>query len=290
MIDSVGIFVNPTKQNWPEVTERIIGFLSKRNKHAVMDPALLSKHPVKGLNKTGSLDDTDMLVSLGGDGTLLNLVGHINNYDLPIVGVNLGGLGFLTEFTPESLFETLDKIIEGEFEIQNRLALRSTLIRNNRKTAEHTALNDVVITHQKLARLIEITAFFDEDYVTTYQADGLIICTPTGSTAYSLSAGGPILEPTLDAILLTPICPHTITNRPILVPGNTNIRIAVPKPNMNATMTIDGQIGVPIQKDDSIEVKRSPKPIRLVKCPKTSFFEVLRNKLGWSGSKGFDKT
>jgi NAD+ kinase len=289
MIDSVGIFVNPTKQNWQEVTERIVGFLSKRNRSAVMDAAFLSKHPVKGVNRTALLDDADMLISLGGDGTLLNLVGHVSNHDLPIVGVNLGGLGFLTEFTPESLFETLDKIIEGEFEIEDRLALRSTLIRNDQRMAEHTALNDVVITHEKLARLIEITAFCDEEYVTTYQADGLIICTATGSTAYSLSAGGPILEPTLDAILLTPICPHTITNRPILVPGNTNIRIALHEPNTNATMTIDGQIGVTIQKDDAIEVKRSPKPIKLVKCPRTSFFEVLRNKLGWSGSKGFDK-
>ncbi len=290
MINTVGIFPNPTKRNWLEVTERIIEFLVRRNKHAAMDPAFLSKHPVKGLRKEGSLDDTDMLISLGGDGTLLNLVGHISNYDLPIIGVNLGGLGFLTEFTPDSLFETLDNVIKGEFEIENRLALRSTLIRDNRKATEHTALNDVVITHEKLARLIDITAFFDEDYVTTYQADGLIICTPTGSTAYSLSAGGPILEPTLDAILLTPICPHTITNRPILVPGDINIRIVLPKPNMNATMTIDGQVGVPIQKDDIIEVRRSPKRIKLVKCPNTSFFEVLRNKLGWSGSKGFDKT
>ena len=289
MIKTVGIFPNPTKQNWLEVTEKIVEFLRRKKTGIAMDPSFLSQHPVKGVDTGSPLADADIIISLGGDGTLLSLVGMLRNYDLPIMGVNLGGLGFLTEFTIDSLFRGLDKVIEDDFTVENRIALQGIVIRNGEKFAEHTALNDVVITHEKLARLITIKAFFDETHITTYQADGLIICTPTGSTAYSLSAGGPIVEPTLDAILLTPICPHTITNRPILVPGDRKIGIVLPESGRGAIMTIDGQTGVAIEKDDVIEVQRSTKRIKLIKSPETSFFGVLRDKLGWSGSKSFDK-
>lgn len=289
MVKTVGIFPNPTKKNWKKVAEDIVEFLHKRKKSVAIDPAFLARHPVKGVDRGRPLDDSDILISLGGDGTLLNLVKSVKNYSLPIIGVNLGALGFLTEFTVDSLFEGLDRVLKGDYTIKKRITLRSVVIRDGRKTAKHVALNDVVITHQKLARLLTITAFFDGTYVTTYQADGLIISTPTGSTAYSLSAGGPIVEPSLDAILLTPICPHTLTNRPIMVPGNRSIRIVLPEPVRDATLTIDGQIGVPLLNGDVIEVKRSPRNVRIVQCPSTSYFSVLRSKLGWSGSKGLDK-
>lgn len=289
MIRTVGIFPNPTKENWRKVTEQVIEFLVKRDKHAVMDASFLAKYPVKGVEDGRSLDDADMVISLGGDGTLLNLIGKLRNHDHPILGVNLGSLGFLTEYTVDTVFDALEKVLDGDFTTQSRITLQGTLIRNDKAVAEHIALNDVVITHENIARLLTIMVYYDEDYVTTYQADGLIVCTPTGSTAYSLSAGGPILMPTLDAILLTPICPHTITNRPILVPGDRKIKIVLPEPATGATMTIDGQTGVPIQKGDIIEVERASRTIKLIKCPSTSFFGVLRNKLGWSGSKGFDK-
>ncbi len=290
MIKTVGIFPNPTKQDWLEVTEKIVRFLREKKTDVAMEPSFLSEHPVKGVDTGSPLTDADIIISLGGDGTLLNLVGRIGNCNQPIMGVNLGSLGFLTEFTIDSLFRALDKVIKGDFTVESRITLHSIVTRNGEKIAEHTALNDVVITHEKLARLITIKAFFDETHITTYQADGLIICTPTGSTAYSLSAGGPIVEPTLDAILLTPICPHTITNRPILVPGNRKIEIVLPETGMGAILTIDGQTGVEIEKDDIIEVQRSKKGIKLIQSPETSFFDVLRDKLKWSGSKSFNKS
>jgi len=284
MIKTIGLFPNPTKENWRKVTEKIISFLQKKKTQIVMDPAFLAKYPLEGIKNGASLDDAEIIISLGGDGTLLQLVGSINNYDRPILGVNLGTLGFLTEFTVDSLHEILDKVIKGDFRTQRRIALHSAVIRNNKVAAENIALNDVVIGHEKLARLLSISVFFDEKYVTTYKADGLIVCTPTGSTAYSLSAGGPIVEPTLEAILLTPICPHTITNRPIIIPADKSIRITLPKPGIDAAMTIDGQICVQIKRDDEIEIKQSPKNINLITSSTTSFFGVLQKKLGWNES------
>jgi NAD+ kinase len=231
-----------------------------------------------------------MIIALGGDGTLLKAIRSIKNLKIPIFGVNLGGLGFLTEFTIDTLFNNLGKVIKGDFQVQKRMMLQGNLIRNRKSLVKHIALNDIVISQRDLARLLTMNTYINSEYVTTYQADGLIISTPTGSTAYSLSAGGPIVEPATDAMLLTPICPHTLTNRPILIPANSKLRIELPKPENEVALTIDGQIGIPMKKGDIIEVKRHPKQVRLIKSSESSFFGILRKKLGWGGSKGFDKT
>ena len=288
MINIIGIFPNPTKNNWLTVTSQIVEFLRKRKKRVVMDPEFLSKYPVKGAEADCPFKNSDMIITLGGDGTLLNAIRNIKNYNLPLVGVNLGGLGFLTEFTTETLFRNLEKALSGNYSTYKRTMLQGNLVRNSRVTEKHVALNDVVISQRNLARLLTMNIYINKEYVTTYQADGLIICTPTGSTAYSLSAGGPIVEPTMDAILLTPICPHTLTNRPILIPANSKLRIEFPKPENEVALTIDGQIGILMKKGDAVEVKRHSKQVKLVKSEESSFFSILRKKFGWGGLKGFD--
>jgi NAD+ kinase len=290
MIDTVGIFPNPTKESWGNVAKEIVEHLRAKDVRVAMDPSFLKKHPADGVKADCPLEEANVLISLGGDGTLLNLVGSMKNCDLPIIGVNLGGLGFLTEFTPETVLAALDRVLAGDYEVQERITLTGIVLRNDTIVSEHVALNDVVIGHRELARLLKITVLLDGAQITTYQADGLIVCTPTGSTAYSLSAGGPIVEPTLDAILITPICPHTITNKPIIVPSDRRVRVLLPDPGREAAMTIDGQVSVPIRRGDVIEVRQSETKVKLIKSPTTSFFGVLRNKLGWGGSKNFDNS
>lgn len=286
MIKVAGIIVNPTKKNWLNVTNSLIKFLVKRKRKVVMEPAFLANYPLKNAEGDEFFRTADIIISLGGDGTLLNAIRSIRNFDLPVFGVNLGGLGFLTEFTQQTLFNEIEKVLKNDYEVQKRMMLQGILLRDGKIQEKHVALNDFVISQRDLARLLTINTFVNDEYITTYQADGLIVCTPTGSTAYSLSAGGPIVEPDTDVILMTPICPHTLTNRPILLPPDSKIKIELPQPENEVALTIDGQIGITVRKGDVIELKRYSKYINLIKSSKSSFFQILRKKLGWGGSKG----
>jgi len=223
----------------------------------------------------------DLVIVLGGDGTLLSAARAMGGRQVPLFPVNLGGLGFLTAITVDSLFPDLERAFRGEHRIGKRKLLHAQLVREANVVGEYEALNDVVITKSAIARMIDLDVHVDQMFVCRYKADGLIVATPTGSTAYSLSAGGPIIFPSVASICLTPICPHMLTNRPVIVPDSSVIRIICQAEGDSAFLTIDGQIGEPLQKDDQIICRSSQHTLMLVRPPNMLFFDVLRQKLKW---------
>jgi NAD+ kinase len=239
--------------------------------------------------KTSSRDDlpleSDLIVVLGGDGTLIGMAGRIAQAqrDIPILGVNFGSLGFLTEITLTELYPSLESVLKGTAQIEERMMLRSRTVRGGRVHTDRLALNDVVITKGALSRIIDLSVAIGDLPAMRIRADGLIVASPTGSTAYNLAAGGPILHPAVDALLVTPIAPHMLTNRPIVVPGSANVRV---RPAMDGHdevfVTIDGQSGHPLQADDEIVIVRSERPFRLIRSSTRTYFDVLREKLKWS--------
>jgi NAD+ kinase len=222
-----------------------------------------------------------MLVVLGGDGTLLSVARLTKGRDVPILGVNLGGLGFLSEVTIEEMLPVLEQVLDGNYEIDRRMMLRAQILRQGTCITEESLLNDVVINKSALARILTLEVRVDGDYLTTFQADGLILSTPTGSTAYSLAAGGPIIYPTLSSILLTPICPHTLTNRPIILPVNSTVEVTLRSEQRDAYITLDGQMGLSFLENDVAKIQQSDYTVPLVKSPFKDYFEVLRTKLKW---------
>jgi NAD+ kinase len=223
----------------------------------------------------------DVLVVLGGDGTLLGAARMISGKNVPILGVNAGGLGFLTEITTEELFPVMEKILSGDFRISERCLLQVELNRMGQTMAHHMVLNDAVINKGALNRMIDLETYIGDDYVTTYKADGLIMSTPSGSTAYSLSAGGPIVYPSLDSILITPICPHTLTNRPLLVPDDADVRVQIGSKGGEVYLTFDGRVGLALEDGDSVHLRKAKEVVKLIRSPHRSYFEVLRSKLRW---------
>jgi NAD+ kinase len=223
----------------------------------------------------------DLLVVLGGDGTLLSMARLVGVRGIPILGVNLGALGFLTEIPLEELYITLEEALTGHYQFSERIMLTAHIHRQGERIAEYSVLNDVVINKGALARIIEIETYIDREYVTTYRADGLIISTPTGSTAYSMAAGGPIIFPSLQALVLTPICPHTLTNRPLVVPNGVSIEVILASEKEDVYLTLDGQVGFALRYRDVVEVKSAERSIKLIKSSHRSYYEVLRTKLKW---------
>ena len=222
----------------------------------------------------------DLLLVLGGDGTLLSMARLVGDLGVPILGVNLGGLGFLTALTVDELFPALEAYLGGELVIEERMMLAAKLSRQGERLSEYVALNDIVITKSAMSRIIRLEVAVDEQFATGYRADGLIISTPTGSTAYCLSAGGPIVFPTMDAVVLTPICSHTLTNRPIVLPASQRIEVTLLS-DQDVMLTADGQVGFALRQWDIVEVGRAASRIRLLRFPQKHFFSVLRTKLKW---------
>lgn len=226
-------------------------------------------------------EGADLIIVLGGDGTLLSVSRHGRRKEVPILGVNLGGLGFLTETSVEELPATLSKVLAGDFKISRRTMLDVTVRREKNSIFGVTVLNDAVITKDALARIIDMETYVDDEYLTTYKADGLIFSTSTGSTGYSLAAGGPLLYPSLPNIIVTPICPHMLTNRPVILQENVEVRAQLKSREEKVVLTLDGQIGFPLQYDDEIVIKKSSHVVNLIKSPSRGYFEVLRTKLKW---------
>ncbi|MEK7828167.1 MAG: NAD(+)/NADH kinase, partial [Deltaproteobacteria bacterium] len=218
----------------------------------------------------------------GGDWTMLFTARLIGEKKIPILGVNLGGLGFLTAITMEEIYPVLERVIRDDFETEERMMLNIEIHREGGRASKYTVLNDVVIKSQ-LARLISIEARIDKEYVTTYRADGIIVATPTGSTGYSLSAGGPILYPTIHSIIVAPICPFTLTNRSVVIPDWMTVEILLKADQGNVLLTMDGQVDLPLKGGDVVEVKRAEASTYLVKCPGKSYFDILRERLMWGG-------
>lgn len=227
-------------------------------------------------------DEADMILVLGGDGTFLAGGRLAIGRGIPILGVNLGRLGFLTEVTVEELIPVLEKIKTGKVALETRHLLETRIKRGDELLVEGKVINDIVIAKAAIARLLEVETHVDGNFLALFKADGLIISTPTGSTAYSLAAGGPIVFPTMEAIVLTPICPHSLTHRPLVIPDHFTVSVRVKNPDENATVSLDGHLSHSLQNDEHIEIARSPHHLKVIKSPFKSYFEILKSKLRWA--------
>ena len=226
-------------------------------------------------------EDADLIVSLGGDGTMLGVARFVGQRQVPVLGVNLGSLGYLTEFTKEELFIALEELRVGSFFLDRRMLLDVKLTRGGNVVASHRALNEAVVNFGSPVRMIELECHINGMFVNSFRADGMILATPTGSTAYSLSAGGPIVHPSMSAILLTPICPHTLSNRPVVVPGESVVDLTFPQASDGVVLTVDGQVEINLEPGDQVTVLRSQTTFDLIRPTNRNYFEVLRRKLKW---------
>jgi len=288
-IDRVGIVAKHGLLAAAEHLTRIGAWLRERHIEAVyeaetarlMQPA--DMHPTRSREELPSC--VDLIVVLGGDGTLLAMADRIAQAgrEIPILGVNFGGLGFLTELRIDELFPALESVVNGTATYDERLMLSATASLRNNTGETRVVLNDVVFTKGPLSRMIELSVSVNGRFVTRVKADGLIIASATGSTAYNLSAGGPIVHPSVDALVLTPIAPHTLTNRPVVIPGDADVEVHAQAPggSDDVFVTYDGQYGYPIQPGDVIHVSKAKRALRLVKAPERGYFELLREKLKW---------
>jgi NAD+ kinase len=272
------------------VIAELAGWLEARDVRAVFEEETARLAGVPADRTTVSRDDLprecDLIVVLGGDGTLIGMAGRVAmaGVDVPILGVNYGSLGFLTEITLPELYDALEAALDGRAAMDTRAMLSARTVRQHAVFADHVVLNDIVITKGALSRIIEISVTVGEAPVTRFRADGLIIASPTGSTAYNLAAGGPIVHPSVDAMVLTPIAPHTLTNRPVVIPAASEVHV---RPIMDSRdevfVTFDGQRGFELHENDLITVRRAPRPVRIVKSARRSYFDLLREKLKWGG-------
>ncbi|HHN65981.1 MAG TPA: NAD(+) kinase [Nitrospirae bacterium] len=280
-ISRVGIISKAGRPEPVEILKEILPWLRNRKYSVYIDKETASKLNIKGYQRGEIPDLIDVLIVLGGDGTMLSAARLVAEKGIPILGINLGGLGFITEVNRSEVFSAMETMLKGECSVEERMMLEADIIRHGETIGSYTVLNDVVITKGALARIIDLETFIDHTYVTTYKADGLIISTPTGSTAYNLSAGGPIIHPSLNCIVITPICPHTLTNRPIVVSEGSLIEISMLSESEDVFLTLDGQVGFSLKKSDIVEVKKSPHKTRLLIPCERDYFKILREKLKW---------
>ncbi len=277
----IGIICKPVKEDTLKEIGDCICHLEARGCEVFVDAESAERLGRQGYDRDVIASLSEVLVVFGGDGTMLSAIRAVGDRGVPVIGVNLGKLGFITEINREAIATVVDMILHDKGVIEERMMLNSAVLRDGKTIAEFYVLNDVVLNKGALARIIEMDAYVNNCYLTTYRADGLIVSTPTGSTAYSLSAGGPILYPTINAILLTPICPHTLTNRPIVLPEDFNIEIMLISDTQEVYLTLDGQRGFLLQRGDSVLITRSPFKARLLLPADRDYFNTLRNKLGW---------
>jgi len=281
-VKTVGLISKPGAQIGAELIPKVIEWLRGQGLDVRCDGETAAYSQTEhGMPRDEVPEGCDLVIVLGGDGTLLSAARAIGQREIPLLPVNLGGLGFLTAITKEEVFPELERALRGEHRVAKRKLLNAELVRGGRVVAAYDALNDVVLTKSEIARMIDLQVYVDEQFVADYKADGLIVCTPTGSTAYSLSAGGPIIFPSVPAICLTPICPHMLTNRPVLVPETSVVRVVSRAPNDNVFLSIDGQIGNPVEEGDIVMCRSSQFSLHLIRPPRAMFFDVLRQKLKW---------
>jgi len=278
-IRTVGLVVLRDRPRAVRLARRMIAWLARHGFRVLLD-AEAGLPGAPALPKEALAREADLIVVLGGDGTLLSIARRTGP-DTPILGVNMGELGFLTEVAEDEAMSMLARVTAGRYDLDRRMTLAARLERGARVAGRFRALNDVVITNGARARIIEFAVSVDGLPLTTYRADGIIVATPTGSTAYSLSAGGPIVEPTVEVLLLSPISPHTLSNRPVVLRPDARVRIEIARREQDALLTLDGQEVVPLAGGDVVEVRRGQRPVSLVRSPDRTYYAVLRSKLGW---------
>lgn len=277
----IGIICKRGKKEPAAILAEIIPYLEEKGHEVVLDEESGKELGMKGYPRDQLPDLIDAVIVLGGDGTMLSVARLVSKKDIPIMGVNLGSLGFITEVNRDEVKEAIDRMLGGDCSVEERLMLNVAIFRDGEKIGDYAVLNDIVVNKGALARIIDLEMFVDHKYVTTYRADGLIISTPTGSTAYSLSAGGPIVFPTLGVVLITPICPHMLANRPIVIGKRSLIEVILISESEDVYLTLDGQVGVSLRKGDRIEIQDSEHTARLlIPCDK-DYFKILRTKLKW---------
>jgi NAD+ kinase len=278
----VGIMSKPGIPHASAIVPELIAWLESHGLQSRLDEeTALYLGRTDGLPRAEVPDGAQLVIVLGGDGTLLSAARAVAGRVIPLFPVNLGGLGFLTAITLDQLYPELERALRNEQRIVPRRMLHAELIRQSETLKAYEALNDVVISKTQIARMIDLETHVDSQYVSTFKADGLIVATPTGSTAYSLSAGGPILYPAVAAICITPVCPHMLTNRPVLIPDTSVIEIICMAGDAEAFLTVDGQVGEKLMHGDRITCRSSPHSVHLIRPPKMFFFDVLRQKLKW---------
>ncbi len=280
-VQRIGIICKTGRPEPVEILKDFLPWIRSKGYSVFLDKETAEFFDIEGYVRSEIPSLVDLIIVLGGDGTMLSVARLVGNRGIPILGINLGGLGFITEVNRDEITDAVEKIIKGECSIEERIMLSASVYRHSEKIADFVVLNDVVINKGALARIIDLETIVNNSYLTTFKADGLIISTPTGSTAYSLSAGGPILYPTLNCFILTPICPHTLTNRPIVLPDNFVINVELISESEDVFLTLDGQVGFSMKKNDIIEVKKAEFTTRLLIPCKRDYFDIIRTKLKW---------
>jgi NAD+ kinase len=282
LIKTVGIYAKTNHPEAPKLAQDICSLLQQHDVDFLLEPWLGEALGSKAVAAKDIIpQQADLIIVLGGDGTLISVARQVNDLRVPILGVNLGSLGFLTEVTRQELPVMLEAVLAGQYVVSDRMMLNVDILRRGELVATHTLLNDVVINKGTLARIIDMETWVDGDYLTTFKADGLIISTPTGSTGYNLAAGGPIIYPGINSLVITPICPHMLTNRPLIVPSSSVVAIDVSFADDVVYFTGDGQIGANLEAGDRVEVRQSEARTHLIKSPTRDYFEILRTKLSW---------
>jgi NAD+ kinase len=279
----VGIISKPKKAEVGEIVPGLLAWLHERSIEAFIDKetgAIMDTRE-HSLTRNEMPSKVDLLIVLGGDGTLLATARALNRKPVPILAVNLGGLGFLTEVTREELYPTLEMVVAGTHQTDRRVQIEGELIRADEILTPFLALNDVVLNKGAIARIFDFELRVNGQFVSTYKSDGLIVSTPTGSTAYSLAAGGPIVTPSVEAFLVTPICAHTLTHRPLVIPNTADIEVTVKSLREIAYLTVDGQVGIAAHSEDLVRMRKADSFVELVRPPATPYFQILQKKLKW---------
>jgi NAD+ kinase len=278
----IGVFAKVHDPRCQGVAEELFTWLEEKGYEPLVEAHLARHLGFPGFQSEEIPDLADLAVVLGGDGTLISTARMIGKRNIPILAVNLGSLGFLTEIALDELYPALEKCLADDYRVTERLLLQAVVHREGQELASHVVLNDVVINKGALARIVDLETKVNCFHLTTFKADGLIICTPTGSTGYSLSAGGPIINPTMNCIVITPICPHTLTNRPLVIDDDSVVTVAVKSlDDEDVYLTLDGQVGLELKSGDIISVKKASYSAKLVMSEKRDYFGVLRTKLKW---------
>lgn len=287
-IGRVGVVVKPHQPDALQTICSLVEWLDERSISLVGTPELdheRIEHQTGCAIEMFKTDElaahVDLIIVLGGDGTMIATARLLGDREVPVLGVNYGSLGYLAEFRMEEMFPALEAILEGSYQIDSRVMLSAELFRADERLMHTRVLNDVVINKSALARIIEIEANLNGQFVNSFRADGLIVSTPTGSTAYNLSAGGPVIYPSMNAVVITPICPFTLSNRPIVVPDDAVIELCLKTPNEEVALTLDGQVGQPLEVEDRIVIRKSRTAFNLVQPMNRNYFDVLRDKLRW---------